>query len=71
MPQCPRCHSPLSKRVNRKTGEPFYGCTAYPKCTHTEPYYVEISRAACKSQELQCIVCPLRGKPQCYMLKDF
>ena len=34
--QCPLCKSgTVIKRTNRQTGEPFYGCTAYPDCKWT------------------------------------
>jgi len=34
---CPYCHGKLIKRMNRKTGEEFLGCTKYPKCKYTQP----------------------------------
>lgn len=33
-PICPRCHSLLVSRKNRKTGEAFMGCSSYPKCRY-------------------------------------
>lgn len=33
-PICPRCHSQLVPRKNRKTGEAFMGCSSYPKCRY-------------------------------------
>lgn len=35
MSVCPRCGGDLKVRKNRKTGEKFLGCTAYPKCRGT------------------------------------
>lgn len=32
---CPECNGPMVSRVNRKTGERFWGCRAYPDCTGT------------------------------------
>lgn len=29
---CEWCGSPQVKRLNRHTGEPFIGCSAWPKC---------------------------------------
>lgn len=34
---CPACGRLLVERVNRQTGEPFLGCSQYPRCCHTEP----------------------------------
>lgn len=34
---CPKCGSPLVKRVSKKTGKSFYGCTNYPKCDFASP----------------------------------
>lgn len=31
-PVCPRCGRPMVIRTNRKTGEQFWGCSAYPSC---------------------------------------
>lgn len=37
-PACPRCGSPMVRRVAKQganAGQPFWGCTAYPKCRGT------------------------------------
>lgn len=34
---CPRCGSRLVERRSRSTGEPFWGCSEYPACHHTQP----------------------------------
>ncbi len=34
---CPKCGGKLVKRVSKKTGKSFYGCTAYPKCDFAAP----------------------------------
>ncbi len=31
-PTCPRCGRPMVLRTNRKTGDQFWGCSAYPSC---------------------------------------
>lgn len=39
---CPKCASPLVRRVAKrgeKSGEPFLGCSAFPKCKYTEALY--------------------------------
>lgn len=36
-PQCPRCDAQMVKRHNRKTREPFWGCTGFPSCGGTRP----------------------------------
>lgn len=33
--KCPRCGSPMTLRQNRKTGDSFLGCTAFPRCRET------------------------------------
>ena len=33
---CPECGQPMTVRTNRKTGEDFLGCSAWPGCEHTE-----------------------------------
>lgn len=47
--KCPVCASPMKQRVNRETGEEFYGCTQFPKCrgtrdseglSHAEKYHL-------------------------------
>lgn len=30
---CHRCGAEMVERRNRKTGAPFWGCSAYPRCT--------------------------------------
>jgi len=32
---CPVCAAPMMQRINRRTGQPFHGCSAYPKCRGT------------------------------------
>ncbi len=34
---CPKCGSKLTKRVSKKTGKKFYGCTNYPTCDFASP----------------------------------
>ena len=34
---CPKCGSKLVKRVSKKTGKKFYGCTNYPTCDFASP----------------------------------
>ncbi len=34
---CPKCGSKLVKRVSKKSGKKFYGCTNYPKCDFASP----------------------------------
>jgi len=36
-PSCPRCGAPLAIRRSRYGGEPFLGCSTYPRCHHTQP----------------------------------
>jgi hypothetical protein len=33
---CPRCGQALSKKVNSKSGEIFFGCNGFPKCRYTK-----------------------------------
>lgn len=33
--KCPQCEAKMVSRTNRKTGEPFYGCSRYPECNAT------------------------------------
>lgn len=33
---CPRCSSPMVRRENRRTKEPFWGCSQYPGCRETQ-----------------------------------
>lgn len=32
---CPKCDGPMLSKVNRSTGQRFWGCAAYPKCNGT------------------------------------
>jgi restriction system protein len=34
-PQCPKCGREMLVRTNRKSGEPFLGCSGYPSCRYT------------------------------------
>ena len=34
--KCPRCDSPMKRRVNGKTNEVFFGCKNYPRCKGTK-----------------------------------
>ncbi len=34
---CPKCGAKLVKRVSKKTGKKFYGCSAYPSCDFAAP----------------------------------
>ncbi len=34
---CPKCGDKLIKRVSKKSGKSFYGCSAYPKCDFAAP----------------------------------
>lgn len=34
-PTCPRCDAPMVRRSNRRTGEVFWGCPAFPGCRGT------------------------------------
>jgi restriction system protein len=34
-PQCAHCGSSMVPRTNRRTGEPFWGCSSYPHCKGT------------------------------------
>lgn len=35
---CADCGEPMAIRENKEDGSKFWGCTAYPECTHTEPF---------------------------------
>lgn len=37
--ECPKCHKAMVLRINRKTGNPFYGCVGYPFCGKTLSIY--------------------------------
>ena len=37
-PACPQCSVPMVRRSNRRTGQPFWGCTEYPRCKGTRPF---------------------------------
>lgn len=30
--KCPRCGNPMVKKVRKKTGQEYYGCSLYPDC---------------------------------------
>jgi DNA topoisomerase-1 len=34
---CPKCGAELIRRVSKKTGKKFYGCSNYPKCDFAAP----------------------------------
>jgi ssDNA-binding Zn-finger/Zn-ribbon topoisomerase 1 len=31
-PVCPECGAPMALRANRKTNDPFWGCSRFPEC---------------------------------------
>lgn len=33
--KCPECGGPMTSRANRKTGQRFWACDAFPKCRGT------------------------------------
>jgi len=33
---CPDCGEELVLRMNKESGEKFYGCSAYPECNYVE-----------------------------------
>lgn len=37
-PGCPDCGGRMRKRVNRETGEAFWGCAGYPRCRGSLPW---------------------------------
>lgn len=37
-PDCPRCGEQMRERVNRKTGDKFWGCARFPKCRGTKVF---------------------------------
>lgn len=41
---CPQCNGKLIRRVNRREGTRFLGCTNYPKCKYTQRDESEESR---------------------------
>lgn len=45
---CPECGQAMVLRVNRNTGESFWGCSGWPlQCQHTQPlteYQVKVAR---------------------------
>jgi ssDNA-binding Zn-finger/Zn-ribbon topoisomerase 1 len=36
-PRCPRCGAAMVRRHNSASGQPFWGCPAYPRCRGTVP----------------------------------
>lgn len=36
-PNCPKCGTPMVKRTNHRSQEPFWGCPKYPSCRGTRP----------------------------------
>lgn len=34
-PTCPRCGATMLQRTNRRSGQTFWGCSTYPRCTAT------------------------------------
>lgn len=36
-PKCPRCNAAMTSRRNSKTGQPFWGCSSFPRCKGTRP----------------------------------
>ncbi len=37
VPACPACSSVMVQRRNRDTGQPFWGCSGFPRCRGTRP----------------------------------
>lgn len=35
---CPDCGAPMQVKVNRRTNQPFLGCSKYPDCKGTRQY---------------------------------
>jgi restriction system protein len=37
VPACPECGAEMTRRHNKKTGQPFWGCPKFPACRGTRP----------------------------------
>lgn len=40
-PHCPKCDAEMSRRRNRESGDPFWGCSGYPMCRGTLPIVLQ------------------------------
>lgn len=49
---CPACGNPLCLRTNRRTQEPFLGCSTYPGCDWAEPFEEAMIRVQVQMQLL-------------------
>ena len=38
-PTCPKCGATMVGKENRVTGQPFWGCSTYPKCKGIIPFF--------------------------------
>jgi len=38
-PKCVRCSHEMTLRFAKQTGKPFWGCTSFPTCKTTQPYF--------------------------------
>ncbi|MFA5692855.1 MAG: type I DNA topoisomerase [Acholeplasmataceae bacterium] len=53
---CPLCGSPLVIRKSRR-GDEFLGCSAFPKCKHTEPLETDTPKFEPVLTDLDCPLC--------------
>ena len=49
-PTCPLCSSMMVNRENRRTGEPFWGCSQFPRCRGTR----QATAAAIEREQNRC-----------------
>ena len=50
---CLKCGTAMRLNINRKTGEQFLGCRAWPSCTYTEEYQAKEQALAQQIVELE------------------
>ena len=46
VPKCPQCGRQMLKRARRSDGQPFWGCSGFPKCREILPWQEEVTRVA-------------------------
>lgn len=54
--QCPQCSEELILRRNRRTGDPFVSCSAYPDCTFSEGIEDRTAKLSAVIHSLNCTI---------------
>lgn len=66
--QCPWCNEELVLRRNKRTGEPFVSCSAYPDCIFSESIEDRTAKLTAVINELNSTIEKMESEPKVSLL---